>query len=220
MPPSSDHQRVLRALQERGVVRQTELADHLQLSAKTLQRLLHRIAYHRSLNHNSAFLTLAGTPRFDDDGLWTSAGVCFSRHGNLSLTLRSLIEHSPDGQTRQQLEGKLLTHVHNHLSRLLRQRAIGSFRLDRRTVYTSADPQRQHQQQTARRPPSPLPAIPSELPPGLDTVVVVRVLLRLLQTPTASDASLARALQAQHLDVTAEQVRRILTFYRVKKTTR
>jgi hypothetical protein len=220
MPATSDERLVLLRLQEHGVVKQAELAEQLHRSPKTLQRLLPKVGYYRSLNHNSAFVTLIATPRFDDCGLWASQGVCFSRHGSLPVTLRWLIDQSPDGQTRQELQDKVLTTVHNHLSLLLRQQAIASFTLARQTVYTSADPQRQHQQEMARRPLPPGRADPTALPPGLDCLVVVRVLLRLLQTPQASSASLAKSLQARQLIVTADQIRQVIAFYAIKKTTR
>src|SRR5271166_3022904 len=69
MPPTSDERLVLLRLQEHGVVKQAELAEQLHLSPKALQRLLPKVGYYRSLNHNSAFVALAATPRFDDCGL-------------------------------------------------------------------------------------------------------------------------------------------------------
>jgi hypothetical protein len=211
---------VLLRLQEDGVVNQAALAEQLHLSPKTLQRLLRKIGCYRSLNYNSAFVTLTATPRFDDCGLWTSRGACFSRHGSLSVTLRWLIDRSPDGQTRQELQDKVQTTVHNHLSLLLRQEAIASFSLARYTVYTAADPERRRQQEMARRPGRAGRANPTSLPTGLDCPVVVRVLVRLLQTPRASTASLAKSLQARHLPITADQVRQVIDFYGIKKTTR
>jgi hypothetical protein len=217
MPTTSDQHRVLLALQQYDVVKQAELAGQLHLSAKTLQRLLHPLGPYRSLNHNAAFITLASTPRFDDHGLWISQGVCFSRHGNLSVTLRFLIDHSPNGQTRQELQDQVHTSVRNHLSFLLRQQAIACFSLAGHTVYTSVDPQRQQQQQRTRRPVPPGLVDPTLLPPDLDCLVVLRLLLRLLQQSDASHASLAKWLQARQLRITAAQVRQIIDFYGLKK---
>ena len=148
----------VRALEDGGVVRQTDLADLLHLSPKSLQRRLRHVAY---------FAASTTTPRSSPwppprvsttSVCWARDGVCFSRHGDLTDTLRSLIDLSPDGQTRQQLQALVLTTVHNHLSRLLRQQAISSFVLNRLTVYASADRQRCQNQQAARRPPPPAPA--------------------------------------------------------------
>jgi hypothetical protein len=211
--------RLLLRLQELGVAKYVELAEQLHLSAKTLQRLLRKVGCYHSLNHNAAFVTLIATPHFDDSGLWVSGTACFSRHGDLSLTLHHLIDHSPNGHTRQELQGKVHTHVHHHLALLLRQQAIASFGLGRTAVYTSADLERGLRQQKARRPP-PVLAAPPLLPPGLDCFLVLRVLVRALQTPQASSVSLAKSLQARQMPVTADQVCHIFAFYGVKKTTR
>jgi hypothetical protein len=58
-----------------------------------------------------------------------------------------------------------------------------------------------------------------DLPPGLDAVTVIRVLVRLLDAPEASVASVARWLQSRNLAVRADQIRQILDFYGLKKTT-
>jgi hypothetical protein len=219
MPATPGEALVLLCLQERAVVKQAELAEQTHLSTKTVQRLLHRVGCLHSLNHNGAFVTLASTPRFDDCGLWTHNGVCFSRHGDLSPTLLFLIDRSPNGLTRQELQAKVLTQIHNHLSLLLRGQSIASFHLGRHAVYISADSQRSQQQQRARQPSPPPVAVPPALPPGLDCLLVVRLLVRLLQVPDASFASLAKSLQAQHLAVTADQARQVFTFYGIKKMT-
>ena len=198
----TDERRLLLLLQDKRVVKQADLAEQLHLSAKTLQRLLSKVNCYRSLNCNATFVALATTPRFDTCGLWTSQGVCFSRHGTLSPTLRFLIDQSPNGRSRMELQDLVQTSVHNHLSLLLRQKAIATFLLDRHTIYTSADPQRCHQQERARRPIPPGLTDPTLLPPGLDSITVVRLLVQLLHKPDASSASLAKFLQARHLGIT------------------
>jgi hypothetical protein len=53
----------------------------------------------------------------------------------------------------------------------------------------------------------------------LDAVTVIRVLVRLLERPNASVASVARTLQARNVAIHADQIRQILDFYGLKKTT-
>lgn len=60
----------------------------------------------------------------------------------------------------------------------------------------------------------------TDLPPGLDAVTVIHVLVRLLETPGASVASVARGLQARKLAVRADQIRQVLDFCGLKKATR
>ena len=60
----------------------------------------------------------------------------------------------------------------------------------------------------------------TDLPPGLDALTVIGVLVRLLEAPEASGASVARTLQVRGRTVRAEQVRQIIAFYGLKKSTR
>jgi hypothetical protein len=68
--------------------------------------------------------------------------------------------------------------------------------------------------------PKPATVAPAvDLPPGLDALRVIQVLVDLLQKPEASVAAIARGLQARRVDVRAQQVRQILDFYGLKETT-
>lgn len=223
MKLTASEDQVVQCLRRDQVAQGAQLAAQLQLSLKTVQRALAKVGYYTSLNHNSTFLTLQDIPQFDEFGLWNYQQICFSRLGNLPQTLVQLVEQAAQGWTLQQLEEKVGTRVHNHVSQLLRQGRLGQFRLGRQAVYTSADARRQQQQQQARqrarRPEGDPPRGPT-VPPGLEAVTVIRVLVRRLQTPAASVASLAHALQRQGVAVRAPQIRALFDFYQLKKTTR
>ena len=49
---------------------------------------------------------------------------------------------------------------------------------------------------------------------------LIRLLLQMLRQPAASPASLAKSLQAQGLAIHAAQIREVMAFYGLKKTTR
>ncbi len=222
MELTASEDQVVQCLRRDQVAQGAQLAAQLQLSQKTVQRALAKVGYYTSLNHNSTFVTLQDIPQFDEFGLWNYQQICFSRLGNLPQTLVQLVEQASQGCTVQQLEEGVGTRVHNHLSQLLRQGRLGHFRLGRQAVYTSADARRQQQQQQARqlaRVPTGAPQHGPTVPPGLEALTVIRVLVRRLQTPAASVASLAKSLQSQGVVVRAPQIRAILDFYQLKKTT-
>ena len=222
MELTASEDQVVQCLRRDQVVQGAQLAAQLQLSLKTVQRALAKVGYYTSLNHNSTFVTLQDIPQFDEFGLWNHQQICFSRLGNLPQTLLQLVEQASQGCTVQQLEEWVGTRVHNHLSQLLRQGRLGHFRLGRQAVYTSADARRQQQQQQARqRAPASAgdPQHGPTVPPGLEALTVIRVLVRRLQAPEASRASLAKSLQAQGVTVRAPQIRALLDFYQLKKTT-
>ncbi len=125
----------------------------------------------------------------------------------------------------EELQRLLGTRLHNHLSLLLRRRKIQRFFLGRHAVYTSADPTQQQQQQAARQPSATtarggLAAHEAPpLPPGMQPMDLIRLLLRMLHQPAASPASLAKSLQAQGLAIHAAEVRQVMALYGLKKTT-
>lgn len=223
MGHTTTQSRIVRQLQRDRVAKWRELAEQLECSTKTIQRALTKVGYFTSINYNAGFVTLKEVPQFDQLGLWTYDTVHFSEHGNLPQTLRRIVEQSPGGCTVQELEKLVGTRVHNHISRLLREGELDRFFQGRRVVYLAAALRRRKAQQQVRRQaePQPAPAVHDvDLPAGLDAVTVIHVLVRLLEKPQASVASVARSLQARKLAVRADQIRRILDFYGLKKTTR
>jgi hypothetical protein len=111
----------------------------------------------------------------------------------------------------------------------MRDQQLSRCFVGRQMIYAAADDQRRARQAAARQAahaqatePSPRTAAPDApaVPPGLAAATVVRVLVHLLKNPQASVAGVARALQARKVGIRAEQVRRILEFYDLKKTTR
>jgi hypothetical protein len=214
---------IVRQLRRGRIAKWRALAEQLECSTKTVQRALAKVGYFSSINHNATFVTLKEVPRFDQHGLWAHQNVHFSEHGNLPQTLRRIVEQAPAGCTVEELEQLVGTRVHNHVSRLLREGKLSRFLQGRKVVYLAAGLRRQEAQQQVRcqAEPDQAPAIHDmDLPPGLDAVTVIRVLVRLLDAPQASVASIARWLQARNVAVRADQIRQILHFYGLKKTTR
>jgi DNA-binding transcriptional regulator YhcF (GntR family) len=213
----------VKQLRASRVAKWTVLAEQADCSTKTVQRALSKAGYFSSMNYNGTFVTLQGTPRFDRLGLWEFQSVHFSQHGNLPQTVRRIIELAPAGCTVQELEELVGTRIHNHVSRLLREGKLDRFFHGRQVVYLAADPRRREAQQERRRQgetPQASAVQRMALPAGLDAVTVIQVLVRLLEAPGDSVASVARTLQARKLAVRADQVRQILDFYGLKKTTR
>jgi hypothetical protein len=223
---TSRESEVVQLLRQRQVAAHAELVQQLKVSGKTVQRALRKAGAYISLNANSAYVTLKGTPRFDGRGLWGYQELRFSRHGDLPHTIQTLIEQSTQGCTLEELQHWLGTRVHNHLSLLLRRGKIRRFSLGRHAVYTSADPAQQQRQQAARQPSAStahgelLASEAPPLPPGMQPMELIRLLLQMLHQPAASPAALAKSLRAQGLKIHAAQIREVITLYALKKTTR
>ena len=223
MDCTTTEDQIVRQLRRQRVAKWTQLAQQADCSTRTVQRALAKVGYFNSINYNATFVTLQDVPQFDRHGLWTYHGVRFSQLGNLPETVRRIVEQAPAGCTVQELEELVGTRVHNHVSRLLREGKLDRFFPGRNVVYLAAGPRRRNAQQQVRREaePQPIPTVcEKDLPAGLDAVTVIQVLVRLLERPEDSVASLARTLQARQLAVRADQIRQILDFYGLKKTTR
>jgi DNA-binding Lrp family transcriptional regulator len=217
-------QLIVERLKKRGVEKFSRLAEAFRVSAKTVQRALAKVEHLTSINRNAAYVALQETARFDEWGLWKFRTTCFSSHGNLLQTIQALVEHASGGCTLTELEQLLETRVHNHVSRLLREGRLARCSLGRHAVYVASNPRRQQEQWTARQQKvAPVRATDRprlQVPPGLDFITVIRVLIRLLEAPEASLASVSRWLQARQVDVRVDQIRQILDFYGLKKTNR
>lgn len=224
MPLTPAETQIVDRLKQRRVEKLSRLAQAFNLSTKTVQRALAKVEHLTSVNQNAAYVTLKETARFDELGLWKFRKSCFSKHGNLPHTVQALVERASAGFTLKELERLLDTRMHNHVSRLLREGRLTRFSLGRYAVYLASDPRRQAEQWAARQQeiaPVHVTDRPRlDVPPGLQAVAVIRVLVRLLEAPEASVASVARWLQAREVDVRAHQIRQILDFYGLKKTTR
>jgi DNA-binding CsgD family transcriptional regulator len=219
--------RVVDRLKRRRVERFAELAKALDVSPKTVQRALAQVEHLTSVNRNAAYVALAEAARFDERGLWRFEKTCFSRHGNLPQTIVALVQGAPLGHTLVELQELLGTRMHNHVSRLIRAGKLTRFSLGRHAVYLASDRRRQAEQWAARqeeiargRAVGVADRRRLDVPPGLQPVTVIRVLVRLLEAPAASVASVARWLQVRDVEVSARQIRQILDFYGLKKTTR
>lgn len=224
---TANESQVVARLSSVRVAQFSQLAAQLELSTKTVQRALVKAGYFTSINQNAGFVTLKKVPQFDHLGLWSFEQIYFSKYGNLRETLAKLIEQAPSGYTLQELEKHVGTRAHNHLSHLIREGKVRRFLMGRSAIYVSARARQAKQQEVRRRGEersasrvitATKPSAP--LPPGVDALTVIRVLVKLLETPDASLASMARSLQARQVSIRADQIRETLNFYGLKKTTR
>ena len=94
---------VLRQLRDVKVFTIDILIRFLHCSMRTAGRRLHNLGAFTSYNHNAKYHVLPDIPRFDEHGVWRYKDIGFSRHGNLTRTVRYLVDHSPEGMTAQQI---------------------------------------------------------------------------------------------------------------------
>jgi len=218
---------VIDRLQKARVLTRKSLCAFLKVSHMTVVRALKKHGYYTSYNKNSAYYTLKDIPTFDAKGLWSHQDIHFSRHGTLVETMLSLVEQSSSGYTVHEMEKLLRTKAGNLLCLLCREKRLSRYYTGRYAVYLSTDSRVQAKQKSQRRQQVEetrvatelVPTAKKEFPADIDIITVLNVLIEIIELPKASVASLSRSLQHQGIGTTADEIRKIVEFYSLKKKT-
>lgn len=177
-------------------------------SRTTIFRILSTVGYRTSFSHAGRYYTLRDIPKFDPQGLWFYHRIGFSVHGTLRATLVELIEHSPAGQTHEELFSRLGLRVHDTLRSLVGGGQIVRQRYQAAYLYLSGAPERASMQWAKRREmtaSSPAPA----------SSTVVDILVQVLHHPKEG----AGAIAARVPGTTPEQVEAVLRSHGLQKKT-
>jgi len=128
-------QHILDAFEQKKVLTKEEILKVAGCSTMTAWRLLSQHGYYTSYNDNARHYTLAGIPKFDEQGLWTYRHARFSQWGSLTKTMIGLVEQSPAGLTAEQLQQLLkLKNVKPNLTRLIERKSLTRERMGGRFV--------------------------------------------------------------------------------------
>ena len=183
------------------------LAEELKCSIRTIQRLMSQLGYHRSFSDNGKWCTLRHVPVFNQDGLWFSNDIGFSKAGNLINTLIKLITTSPAGMTAEALGKKLQCRCHSVLVQLYRRGRLQREKTGRSFVYYAGDSCVADTQRQATQNPGSLPA-----------EIAVLILVEFINNPESSFEQLASALERKrNVSVKILQLKRLFEQYEVKK---
>ncbi len=222
---SKKEKTVVEFLRDVKVSTKNIMASELKVAPITVTRALVRYGYYTSYNYNASYYTLEDTPKFNEKGIWVFNEIGFSKYANINELIIALVNHSDNGYTTREMNQLLRTETKNLLSRLRKQEALTKFYMGHQAVYLSTDLAKQSSQQQFRQK-QHLLQIESEqkqrwqdslLPEGMDVKTVIQVLLGMILRPGASVASLSLSLQAKDIKISAEQIRRIISFYGLEK---
>ena len=199
----------------RPVAQLDELQRALQVSGRTVFRMLGQMGYLSSYSHAGKYYTLARSPSFDADGLWAHSGVLFSSHRTLRNTVVHLVNKAPAGHTHAELQDRLRLRVYDTLFDLVAAGEIGRAERERHYLYVSAEPSTAEGQIAERQRLIAAPPPRSSLLP--DPTVVIEVLLAVIHSPKPNVAALGALMQAQGKAITREQVEAVWVHYELGK---
>lgn len=207
-------ERVVKAFRKRKILTFGEVQDIVGWSPMTLWRNLKPIGYYTSFNYNARYYTLAGIPRFDENGLWFYRTVGFSSYGTLNRTIVALVQSSAMGMTANELSTILTVRVQNQLARLYAQNELARVKCGRAQLYVSVQETVQAEQLRRREAHRILGERP-DLPPTQEETI--EILAELVRTPRSSARGIAFRLNARGLDITRQQVLAVIEQYDLKK---
>ncbi len=187
------------------------LAGEMKYSIPSVRRFLAEVGYFSSFTHNGIWYTLHSIPRFDEDGLWFSGDIGFSRSGSLTSTLIDLAGRSPAGMTAEAMGAKLRARCHSVLVQLYRKGRLQRQKLARSHVYFSVDPAIA----TAQRRAIANRSLPTQLPAEL----AVLILVEFIQNPDASFEDLKQSISRKaRVAIKARQIQWLFEQHGIKKT--
>jgi hypothetical protein len=198
----------------RLIARLDELQRTLDVSGRTVFRVLARMGYLSSYSHAGKYYTLARTPSFNADGLWEHSGVLFSSHGTLRNTVVYLVNKARAGHTHPELQDRLRLRVYDTLHDLVAAGEIGRAEIEHFYLYVSAGPTAAEAQIAARQRLIAEPPPPGPLP---DAAVVIEVLLAVIHSPKPDVATVAALMRAQGKAITPEQIEAVWAHYELGK---
>jgi hypothetical protein len=198
----------------RLIARLDELQRTLDVSGRTVFRVLGRMGYLSSYSHAGKYYTLARTPSFDADGLWSHSGVLFSSHGTLRNTIVCLVNKSPAGHAHAELQNLLRLRVYDTLHDLVAAHEIACADIEKIYLYVSAEPKTAEAQIAARRRLNAEPLRPVSLP---DATVVIEVLLAVIHSRNPDITEVATLMRAQGKAITLEQIEAVWAHYELGK---
>jgi hypothetical protein len=189
------------------------------VSAPTAYRRLIRIGYRRSYNHNGKYYMPYDEGKFDDLGLYSYRGARFSVDGNLTDTVRRLVQESENGYSQRELQELLGIRVQNTLwvlidqSQVIREKTAG--------VYVYLHPTRQRKRAQLRSRAKHLERLQKEAQEkaaagrGVPLEIVVEVLLTLIRHPSSDVAAVVRRLEGRSPPISTEQIRWVFDRYQL-----
>ena len=122
-----------------------------RVSRRTAFRKLKDLHARTSYSHRGGYYTLDELADFDEHGLWTFAGVRFSRAGTLVATAEAFVNHAEAGHFVDELDNLLGVGTQDALRKLVGDGRLTRHKLAGHFLYCATDHAHQTHQLRARR---------------------------------------------------------------------
>lgn len=206
------HQHIISLFDQQSCWMIKPLASELGYSVISTRRFLRTAGYYSSFTQNGKWYTLRTIPKFNQDGLWFSNAIVFSRVGSLTNTLIDLTTRSSAGMTAEQLTEKLHCRCHSILVRLFRHGKLERQKVGRSYTYFSPDPATlAMQKKVMANRSTDIIQLPAE--------VAVFILAEFIRQPDFDFEQLAEVIERRHCTVVVTaQIEALFARHDLKKT--
>lgn len=205
---------VVTMLEEKGPITTREMIKELQCSRSTLYTKLKGIPHITSSNKNGKYHVLQTMAKYDQNGLWRSGDIVFSKWGTLDHTIQHLVDSSKAGLSSFDLESILNTKIVPQLVALRKAKRIVRMRYGRHLVYYCIDPVTKKSQMKKR---SDLIGCPKEVERRMSKDKVIIILTTIVKYHAVSFDDAMEILSSEGIFVTDMELTWIFTKYRLKK---
>lgn len=212
--------RLSMAFCRKDVLRLGDIRRALKVRSRTtVFFVLKEAGYYTSYSHAGRYYTLNHIPKFNEQGLWFSGQIRFSKHGTLRATLIVLVCKSIAGRTHEELEMTLGLRVHDTLLSLVEANVLKREPLQSVYVYLDPDPKRAASQIEARRrhQTGALQKAVKAALPATDADLTIGILVAVIHLSKADPSAVTTHLRKSGSPVTPEQVQRVFERYDLVK---
>ena len=191
-----------------------DLSDFLNVTVRTVQRLLKKCDTIRSYDHNGRYFSFARLAQFNSHGIWEYNSIHFSKFGNLKQTLIAVISNSPMGMDAPQIREVLGVETRSFLSKYSDNSQIRREKIGGRYVYFSAN-QDSYLAQFSKRENAFIRLSKSEL----NNTEAIRVLIAAIQHPDFTIEQLSMHLRTEKIIIEPMVIKNFFSSHEIKKKT-
>lgn len=184
-------------------------------SRMNIFRKLKNLEYCSSFTNAGKYYTLKNIPKFNNFKIWHYRNIGFSLHGNLKLTVYSIISYSETGVTHREIEKVVKIRVYNTLLDLVKEKKVHREKYESSYLYLSSDKIKAKVQRNNRIKQSQQGTRESVLPPW----IIIAVLAHIISANeiTVDSVKLSSELAKKGLALTIDQIEQIIQQFDIKK---
>lgn len=206
-----DEKLALERFRKQKIITIDQLVEILTCSVITARRRLKKWQTYTSINQNGRYYTLPKIPVFDEKGLWRYRAVIFSKHGNLTQTIVTMIGDSPKGLSATQIADILdLAPNSSFISRFKNVPGVKRERHQGRFVYFSDKPEMYNRQKDKWLEREDIVGFPTD-------AQAIIILVHLIKNPQINIDQLAKQVSKKEKQIDSDSVRRFLQVHGLLK---